>query len=112
MNTHGGTPSDLPGADLIASGITALRRGNVTVEALLVAVGKTRLRAAGIEVPEPPGLGQTPELALYAALCACGVPDPYGRYNSLLRRLVSFERALETRNTRARRAGGGEAAAR
>ena len=103
-------PRDLAGADLVAAGIAALRRGAMTAEALLVLIGAQRLRAAGLDVPTPPRLDRTPELALYDALCAAGEADPHGRYNSLVRRLVSFERALERRNSRAGRAGpGGDA---
>ncbi len=58
MTTHGAIPSDLPGADLIALGIAALRQREITVEALLVAAGATRLRAAGLDVPEPRALGK------------------------------------------------------
>ena len=36
-------PADLPGAELVAAGVEALRRGEWTVEALLVAVGARRL---------------------------------------------------------------------
>ena len=32
-------PKNLPGADLVVSGIEALQRGEMTVEALLVAIG-------------------------------------------------------------------------
>ena len=97
-------PGDLPGADLVAAGVAALHRGAVTVEALLVVIGGPRLRDAGLQFPDPPSLEQSPELALYDALCrAPDVEDPYGRYNSLIRRLVSFERALEQRNTRTRK---------
>ena len=88
-------PEDLPGADLVASGIEALRRGERTVEALLVAVGARRLRAAGLEVPRVPELPDGPELALYAAVAAEHPRDAHSRYNGLVRRLVSFERALE-----------------
>ena len=94
-------PSDLPGADLVAAGVAALHRGAVTVEALLVAIGAPRLRDAGLQFPDPPSLEHAPEMALYETLCrAPDVEDAYGRYNSLIRRLVSFERALEQRNTR------------
>lgn len=95
-------PRDLPGADLVASGIEALRRGELTVEALLVAVGARRLRAAGLEIPAPPELPDAPELLLYAAVGAAHPCDAHSRYNSLIRRLVSFERALEGVDTRAR----------
>lgn len=90
-------PQDLPGADLVAAGIEALTRGEFTVEALLVAVGAQRLRAAGLDLPCAEGWPEEPELALYAALGAEHGGDAHSRYNALLRRLVSFERALERR---------------
>lgn len=88
-------PPDLPGADLVASGIEALRRGEPSVEALLVRVGESRMRAAGLELPECPPLPQSPEIALYNAIGAQHPTDTHSRYNALIRRLVSFERALE-----------------
>ena len=94
-------PMDLPGADLVATGLDALadaaggKRRDFSIEALLVAVGASRLRAAGLDVPKPPGLPEQPELALYAALCATGDGNSHSRYNALIRRLVSFEHALE-----------------
>ena len=96
---------DLPGADLIASGVEALRRGELTVEALLVAVGARRLRDAGLEIPAPPDLPDSPELLLYAAVGAAHPRDAHSRYNGLIRRLVSFERALEGVGTHARAPG-------
>ena len=99
-------PRNLPGADLVASGIEALRRGELTVEALLVAVGARRLRDAGLEVPAPPEeLPDSPELLLYAAVGATHPCDAHSRYNGLIRRLVSFERALEGVDTHARAPG-------
>ena len=88
---------DLPGADLVAKGIRALRRGDATVEALLVSVGAPRLRAAGLEVPPAPPLPHSPEISLYLAIGADHPTDAHSRYNALIRRLVSFERALERR---------------
>ena len=93
-------PPDLPGADLVVAGIEALRRGEATVEALLVAVGAPRLRHAGVDVPSPPCIPEQPELALYAAIAADGGGDAHSRYNALIRRLVSFERALEAARRR------------
>lgn len=98
-------PRNLPGADLVASGIEALRRGELTVEALLVAVGARRLRDAGLEVPAPPELPDSPELLLYAAVGAAHPCDAHSRYNGLIRRLVSFERALEGVDTHAKAPG-------
>lgn len=99
--TTAAIPPDLPGADLVTAGIAALRRREFTVEALLVAVGAPRLRRAGLDLPEATGEPETPELALYAALCAADDRnDAHSRYNALIRRLVSFERALETARRR------------
>lgn len=88
-------PADLPGADLVASGVEDLQRGEPSVEALLVMVGESRLRAAGLELPQCPTLPHPPEIALYNAIGAEHPTDTHSRYNALIRRLVSFERALE-----------------
>ncbi len=86
---------DLPGADLVATGIDDLRRGELTVEALLVAVGAPRLRGIGLDIPAVPACPEYPELALYAAVGARKTGNAHSRYNALIRRLVSFERAME-----------------
>lgn len=88
-------PRNLPGADLVASGLEALRRGDMTVEALLVLIGAPRLRAAGLDVPAAPPADTSPEIALYLAIEREHPADAHSRYNALIRRLVSFERALE-----------------
>ena len=90
-------PGDLPGADLVAKGILALRSGETTVEALLVSVGAPRLRAAGLDIPPTPPLPHPPEISLYLAIGTDHPRDAHSRYNALIRRLVSFERALERR---------------
>lgn len=82
---------DLPGAELIRSGLRDLDRGVESVEALLVAVGAPRLRRLGIAVRALPDA----EHRLYALLARSGPDDAHVRYNALLRRLVSFERAAE-----------------
>jgi len=79
----------------VAKGIDDLRRGELTVEALLVAVGAPRLRGIGLEIPPIPALAESPELALYAAIEAREAGNAHSRYNALIRRLVSFERAME-----------------
>ena len=93
--TCGSIGPDLPGADLVAMGIDDLRRGEFTVEALLVAVGASRLRSVGLDIPDVPALPESPELALYAAVCAREAGNAHSCYNALIRRLVSFERAME-----------------
>lgn len=90
-------PADLPGADLVAASIEALKQGETTIEALLVSVGSCRMRAAGLDIPSPPPLEHTPEIALYLAIGDEHPGDAHSRYNALIRRLVSFERALERR---------------
>lgn len=61
--------------------------------ALLVAIGAPRLRRAGIEVPD--GTPNRPEHRLYELLARSNPDSAHSRYNSLIRRLVSFERAIE-----------------
>lgn len=73
-------------------GLTDLARGEETVESLLVSIATPRLRAGGLEVESPL---PDPEHRLYERL-ARGDPDgAHSRYNALLRRLTSFESALE-----------------
>lgn len=81
-----------PGQDLVETGLADLRQGRETVEALLVSVGASRLTAVGVDVPEP---YPSAEIRLYELLRREHGDDAHGRYNALLRRLVSFERAAE-----------------
>ena len=71
----------LPGGDLVAAGIDDLARG------------AERLRHAGVAVPEP--AFPTPERRLYDRLASEDSDSAHSRYNALIRRLVSCERALE-----------------
>jgi len=84
--------SELPGADLVRDGISDLERGAESVPALLVSIGAPRLARAGIDVGRP--LAE-PELRLCEALAAEDSDSAHSRYNALIRRLVSFERAAE-----------------
>jgi hypothetical protein len=81
----------LPGGDLVEKGLGDLDRGEVSLEALLVSIGSPRLDRLGVAVPNP--LSE-PELGLYALLASDDPDAAHGRYNGLVRRLVSFERAL------------------
>lgn len=86
----------LPGADLVEKGIDDLSRGIESVEALLVSIGAPRLRSrAGIEVT---GDIRDPERRLYELLAETDADSAHSRYNALIRRLVSFERAAECAN--------------
>jgi hypothetical protein len=85
--------SRLPGNDLVQTGLADLARGVESVEALLVAIGAPRLRRLGLDVPEAPFV--SPEHRLYERLQQDDPDGAHSRYNALLRRLVSFERAAE-----------------
>ena len=80
----------LPGADLIRDGFRDLANGVESVESLLVLVGTPRLRRLGFDVPDTPDF---PEDRLYARLAETYGNSAHSKYNALIRRLVSFERA-------------------
>ncbi len=82
----------LPGGALIEKGMGDLRDRRETVEALLVSVGAPRLRRIGLDIPAP---FDRPERRLYEHLAAEDSDAAHGRYNALIRKLVSFERAAE-----------------
>jgi hypothetical protein len=86
----------LPGYELIRDGLRDLAGGQTTVPALLVLIGAPRLRSIGIAVPESDV--EHPEHALYELLARDDSDSAHGRYNALIRRLVSFERAAECVN--------------
>ena len=74
------------------TGLADLERGEETVAALLVSIGAPRLRRLGFPVLHPL---PNPEQRLYALLAASDPESAHGRFNALVRRLVSFERAAE-----------------
>lgn len=82
----------MPGAELVLPGIDDLRHGVESVPALLVAIGRPRL-AAYFDLPADPY--ERPEHRLYELLAREHGNEAHSRYNALLRRLVSFERAAE-----------------
>jgi hypothetical protein len=86
----------VPGAELVVPGLRDLGEGRETTEALLVAIGATRLRALGFQVP--PGRPH-PEHRLYDHLAQREGLHAHSAYNALIRRLVSFERAMEGRRS-------------
>lgn len=87
------TLASLPGGDLVLQGLRDLRVGIESVEALLVQIGATNLRLRGLDVPALDG-GTPPEHRLYARLREQHGRAAHSRHNALVRRLVSFERAL------------------
>ncbi len=82
----------LPGGDLVTKGLEDLASGRETIEALLVSIAAPRLRQRGVLVPEPL---PDPERRLYERLAEEDADSAHSRYNALLRRLTSFESALE-----------------
>jgi hypothetical protein len=80
----------LPGAELISQGLEDLARGAETVEALLVSIVAPRLRLLGYSIGE--GFPE-PELRLYRHLAERYGDGAHSRYNALIRRIVSFQRA-------------------
>jgi hypothetical protein len=84
--------SHLPGGDLVIKGLEDLAGSRETVEALLVSIAAPRLRDRGVPVPNPL---PDPERRLYERLAEEDPDSAHPRYNALLRRLTSFESALE-----------------
>jgi len=82
----------LPGGDVVAEGLRDLAAGRDTVASMLVEIGAPKLRRLGIAVPAPDR--PDPEHRLYALLARESPDGAHSRYNALVRRLVSFERAL------------------
>jgi len=82
--------SAFPGFELVEAGLRDLTEGRRTVAALVVSIGAPRLRELGFEVTCPI---EDADHTLYELLAAEDVDSAHGRYNALIRRLVSFERA-------------------
>ena len=82
-----------PGEELVRTGIEDLAAHRETVPALLVAVGAPRLRRIGLKLPVI--AIEQPEHRLYELLQRTESDAAHSRYNALIRRLVSFERACE-----------------
>ncbi|NER19835.1 MAG: hypothetical protein F6J86_11805 [Symploca sp. SIO1B1] len=90
--------NELPGADLILTGLDDLHNGKTdTIGALLVTIASTRLTKAGLDIPKEHLVAQ-PELLLYDQLQSQR-DDAYAYYNALLNSLSSFCNAIEL-NTR------------
>jgi hypothetical protein len=83
----------LPGEELVRKGLADLGSGKVTEEACLVSMASPRLRDCGL-LSADASLVADAELTLYRLLGE-HAEDPYSSYNSLVRRLVSFEHALD-----------------
>lgn len=82
----------LPGSEILQRGIEDLSEGVESEAALLVSIGAPRLRRIGFQLPRTIS---KPEDRLYAFLARSNPDSAHSRYNALIRRLVSFERAAE-----------------
>lgn len=82
-----------PGEELVERGIRDLAEGRETIASLLVSIGAPRLRKVGLKIPVP--TFDSPEHRLYQILSTEDPDAAHSRYNALIRRLVSFERAAE-----------------
>ena len=85
-----------PGQEIIDQGLADLAEGKETISALLVSIGAQRLRRSGVPVPQT--TFPSPEHRLYQLLSAEDPDAAHSRYNALIRRLVSYERAAECAN--------------
>jgi hypothetical protein len=95
--------ADLPGADLIAQGLEDVAAGRESVAAELVKIGSPRLRDCGVAVAVSDEDALDADHRLYRLLGVLHGNAAHSQYNALVGRLVSFERALEHRISRARR---------
>ena len=80
-----------PGADLVQQGLADLEAERESEAALLVSIGAPRLTQLGIALPRAI---PDAEHRLYTLLRDRDSGGAHSRYNALIRRLVSFERAL------------------
>lgn len=94
MNQFSVEYAGLPGAEIVYSGLKDLCDSRVTESALLVLIATPNLRRAGIQVPDLADVKPPYEHRLYELIAGEHMYSAHSRYNSLIRRLVSFERAL------------------
>lgn len=89
---------ELPGADLVLRGLEDISGGQLTPEAALVEVARSRLEALGLSIPDTPAEADAAEIRLYERL---GMRhrdrDPYPVYCAWLDQLDSFVWALVNR---------------
>jgi hypothetical protein len=101
-NTNEALEGKLPGEDFVEEGLADLAQGRVTELALLVLIASPRLRALGIDVPDR-SFPQPYEHELYDRLEERLGAGAHSYYNSLIRRIVSYEHALERERSSSRR---------
>jgi hypothetical protein len=87
--------SDLPGGQFIREGLIDHQAGRRTVASCLVEMAAPRLIKAGLLKNAPQRSEEPSELHLYSLLQHTEKDRAFSKYNSLLRLLTSFERALD-----------------
>lgn len=85
---------ELPGEELILKGLSDLEQSKETVESLLVCIASPRLQACGLKFT-PLKLDDFAEMHLYRLLARTDSDSAHARMNAFVRKLVSFENALE-----------------
>lgn len=89
-----------PGAELVLPGLHDAAAGRVTIASCLVSVARPLIEKSGLAKSfSQIAYVSEPEHVLYRLLQDEG-GNAYGRYNSLLRRLVSFERTVRRAQSR------------
>ena|SRR5947209_5814879 len=88
------TEGILPGEELVREGLADLAQGRITECSLLLLVASPRLMALGIDIPALP-VEQPYEHKLYERIEQRLGAGAHSYYNSLIRRIVSYARALE-----------------
>jgi len=93
--------TDLPGEEIVREGMIDLAHSRETIPALLVAIGRPRLNSLGLAENLEDFMPDDPETRLYELLGCEHGNEAHSQYNAWIGRLVSFERALEHRVSRA-----------
>jgi len=101
MDSLDDTMMDLPGADLIRSGMRDIIEKRETIASELVKIGSPRLRECGLTINVSKEDALVADRRLYSLLGDLHGLNAHARFNSLIRELVSFERSLEHRTRRA-----------
>src|SRR5437764_5134876 len=103
MSAAANPPQDdltgLPGAELVLAGLKELDSVPPTERGILLLIASPRLCRLGFRIPERPDIPRPYEHRLYDLLEKQYGEAAYSRYNSLLRRIVSFCHALEQRRS-------------
>ena len=84
---------------LVEQGLADLSQDRETDCSLLVLIAAPRLKRLGIEIPDP-AVSRPYEHQLYERLAERLGTAAHSHYNSLIRRVVSYARALEQEQSR------------